>query len=312
MRAPATPAAGPPSAPGVAGRTDCAGRSYAGLRARFLADGHVTFTSCSLRRRLDAVAALVGALRTNAARNKQWLRQVASDADTMALMQYIHGTRPLPFQTLAFRNGTERRTHSDVLHFDTLPARGRMAASWVALEDVHPSAGPLHYYSRSHLDGLWDYGHLGLEARWLNGTDASRRDPDFARDYAEYQDELQRAIDARALERTQALLRRGETFLWAASLLHGGSPIEDRNRTRLSVASHYFFRPDAPQQQFYWVPSVSRLADQAISVKGAFGNIVAAGEFRDGAEIGNERRKESALLPVGYRLVDSPRIDVSC
>lgn len=53
----------------------------------------------------------------------------------------------------------------------------------------------------------------------------------------------------------------GEAFFWAASLLHGGSPVLDANRTRLSQASHYFFAPPIPEQkQYYFIPSLSRVS----------------------------------------------------
>ena len=64
------------------------------------------------------------------------------------------------------------------------------------------------------------------------------------RDYKEYQDALQRAIDRRGLKRRLALLKRGEAILWAASLLHGGMPVMDPNRTQVPQESNP--RPSPP------------------------------------------------------------------
>ena len=36
------------------------------------------------------------------------------------LLHFLYEASPLPFQHLQFYNGTQRRTHSDVVHFDTL------------------------------------------------------------------------------------------------------------------------------------------------------------------------------------------------
>eukprot|EP00966_Prymnesium_polylepis_P108266 2506117-Prymnesium_polylepis.1 len=126
----------------VAERRDCAGRTYAELRTRFLRDGHCTFTSCSLRE--QDLSNIAGLTRLEASRkggtpqrDRGFARPVATDPDTLSLLHFIMGHKPLPFQTLNFAYGTERRTHSDVVHFDTLPRRGMMAASWLALEDVH-------------------------------------------------------------------------------------------------------------------------------------------------------------------------------
>ena len=65
-------------------------------------------------------------------------------------------------------------------------------------------------------------------------------------------------------------------MIWAASLLHSGSPILDSNRTRLSQVSHYFF--DQGANTTYWIPSVSR--GTWIAPKGSFGSIIKRRKFR--------------------------------
>ena len=127
----------------------------------------------------ETVAETLKPGRGTAHRNKRFSRGVAADPDTLRVLHFIHGNPARPFQTLSFFNGTERHTHSDVVHFDTLPQRGMMAAAWLALEDVHPTAGPLHYYPGSQALGLWDYSQLGLEKRWLSRGNFSRRDPEY-------------------------------------------------------------------------------------------------------------------------------------
>ena len=126
-------------------------------------------------------------------------------------------------------------------------------------------------------------------------------------DYAEYQDELQRAIIARGMPRRQALLRRGEAMLWAASLLHGGTPVLDHNRTRLSQATHYFFVPSVSSgggAQTYWTPSVSRFEAREVKLKHGVG-LVAPWAWPSG------RAEKTAPPPTGYSEVDQARIDVS-
>ena len=36
----------------------------------------------------------------------------------------------------------------------------------------------------------------------------------------------------------------GEVLIWASSLVHGGTKVEDWNRTRLSMTTHYFAEAD--------------------------------------------------------------------
>jgi hypothetical protein len=47
---------------------------------------------------------------------------------------------------------------------------------------------------------------------------------------------------AKQLVRAEIHLRRGLAVVWAANLLHGGSPIHDPTRTRGSQVTHYYSR----------------------------------------------------------------------
>ena len=105
--------------------TDCAGRSFSSLKAQFEELGYCIFTSCSLQSRgfLDTAAQYTRDAkgRPNGILRDSYIgARVARDAHTMALVHYLHDAPPLPFQSLQFYNGTQRRTHSDVVHFDTL------------------------------------------------------------------------------------------------------------------------------------------------------------------------------------------------
>ena len=66
-----------------------------------------------------------------------------------SMLEQLYGRRPLPFQTLNFRWGTEQPAHSDAIHFNSEPA-GYMCGAWVALEDIDMDCGPVVYYPGSH------------------------------------------------------------------------------------------------------------------------------------------------------------------
>ena len=173
------------------------------------------------------------------------VKNLAMHPEILNLLECLHGKAVFPFQTLNFPEGTEQPIHSDIVHFDTLPTRGLMTAAWVALEDIYPDSGPLIYYTGSHLQGLWDYDQLGMR------TDFAHRYK--LEDYGPYETLLSKAIDASGLKPHHAKLRRGEIFVWAASLLHGGGPITNRTRTRRSQVTHYYLEG----AQFYTVPRLS-------------------------------------------------------
>jgi hypothetical protein len=141
----------------------------------------------------------------------------------LSMLEELYGRRPLPFQTLNFRWGTEQPAHSDAIHFNSEPP-GYMCGAWVALEDIDMDCGPVVYYPGSHRLPEVKMEEIG-------------EDPDEAR-YSEYVIEL---IKREGLEPHYATIRKGEVFLWASNLLHGGSARKDTSRTRHSQVTHFFF-----------------------------------------------------------------------
>ena len=105
-------------------------------------------------------------------------------------------------------------------------------------------AGPPHLYPGSH-DLSW--AAADLSALGLTGWGS-----DVAVTYPAYERWVEERVRAAGLVRREFLARKGQALVWAASLLHGGSPILDRTRTRLSQVTHYFFAGCS-----YWTPLLS-------------------------------------------------------
>lgn len=242
-------------------KRDCSsdgGRLYADVYEQFHRDGYALFKSCSM-----SPQALAGALdftdkmqaprEPNAYKHTEGVRDVGADPDTLEILEYLHGRRSFPFQTINFKFGTQQAIHSDLVHFDTLPTRGLMAAAWVSLEDeVHSDSGPLLYYPESHHWGVWDYDEIGFRHRY------QRQDPDHPDDDKDYTillaDLLAKAEQKGMLKPKRAAgVKFGESFIWAASLLHGGSEVKNEELTRRSQVTHYFFEG----AESYWVPRMS-------------------------------------------------------
>lgn len=152
------------------------------------------------------------------------------------LLRLLYEREPLPFQTLNFQYGTEQRPHQDRMFFNSLPS-DYMCGVWVALEDVDLDNGALLYYPQSHREPHLPYDALGL-GRW-NQSSRDAVDQDARR--LRYEEMLEPLMAARGLAPATFTAPRGSTLVWAAGLVHGGSPIRDRARTRLSQVTHYFF-----------------------------------------------------------------------
>ena len=156
----------------------------------------------------------------------------AGEKSLRELVSAVLGHEATLFQSINFVSGSEQRTHSDSIHMSTFPLGG-MAAAWVALEDITPDNGPLHYFPGSHKLPYYlnaDYQNEGSD--WLIGD----------KDYAEYEAFIAGQVMAQGLQKQVFLARKGDVFIWHANLLHGGEPHRDTAQTRKSMVFHYFSR----------------------------------------------------------------------
>ncbi|MGH7997499.1 MAG: phytanoyl-CoA dioxygenase family protein [Opitutaceae bacterium] len=158
------------------------------------------------------------------------IRELALDPGLTALMRALLGQAPVLCNSLNFEKGSSQPKHIDSLYM-TPQTPHALAATWIALEDVHPDSGPLSYFPGSHRIPLFrfrDGSHHATpeeQGAWNNYIEAQLRD--------------------RNLPERIFLARKGDVFLWHSDLVHGGSPIKDPNRTRKSLVCHYFTEADA-------------------------------------------------------------------
>lgn len=154
------------------------------------------------------------------------VREIATNSGILDILRFLYRREPIPFQTLNFSLGTEQATHSDTIHFHCVPHRF-MCGVWVALEDIDEDNGPLHVYPGSHKLPIWDMHDLGL--------------PSGRESYEDYEQAIRTFVKQMRLSKKKVCMKKGQMIIWAANLLHGGEPIRDLKRTRLSQVTHYFF-----------------------------------------------------------------------
>ncbi|GAB3248166.1 hypothetical protein GCM10027347_04270 [Larkinella harenae] len=163
------------------------------------------------------------------------VKQIAVAPKVLEVLRVLYRREPIPFQTLNFKLGTQQRTHSDSMHFHSIPQRF-MCGVWVALEDVRNDNGPLHYYPGSHKLPFYDLSDIGIRA-----TSAKSLNEAYNKTYPKYADFLEDLIDAQNLKKEILNMKKGMALIWAANLLHGGEKIITAGSTRYSQVSHYFF-----------------------------------------------------------------------
>jgi len=157
-------------------------------------------------------------------------KALAVNERILQILSRIYGRRAWPFQTLNFPVGTEQHYHSDSVHFSSYPERF-MCGVWVALEDVHIDAGPLLYYPGSHKWPIYTNEHLNICGAHEPGIPGQ----------ATFEPLWEQLVAHTGIAPERFLPRRGQALIWAANLLHGGDRHRDRNRTRHSQVTHYYF-----------------------------------------------------------------------
>ena len=184
-------------------------------------------------------------------RRSPGVRALATHPVVLDFLRKAYGREPFAFQTLNFRMGTQQEVHSDTVHFNAAP-EGLMCGVWVALEDISPDSGPVLYYPGSHRLPRLTMADVGVKDR--RGT------PD---DYMRlYVPALAVQLESAGLQARTATISKGQAFVWAANLAHGGSPITNPAQTRRSMVTHYLFR-----NSLYYTPMMSDEPNDDLQVR---------------------------------------------
>lgn len=161
------------------------------------------------------------------------IRNLVLDEALSSKLRYLLGGDPMVCNTLNFLFGSQQPYHTDSLYM-TPPKDLNLLATWIALEDCHPDAGPLQYYPGSHLVAPYRFSHGRMTA-----IDAEMK---------QYKDYMDREMKRLGLRAERFCPQKGDVFVWHSQLYHGGSPINKPGLTRKSLVTHYFRNGDLPCQ----------------------------------------------------------------
>lgn len=165
-------------------------------------------------------------------------KQILLHREVVRLLRHLFRAEVVAMQSLTFVHGSEQWTHQDYAYVvSDVPSQ--LAAAWVALEDVHPDAGPLAYYPGSHTIPKFDWG---TESGLVHSSSSRFGELDF-RDHIEAQ------CERAGLRRETVLPRKGDVFFWHGALAHAGSPVVDPVRTRRAFVAHYSTLPAYPRDR---------------------------------------------------------------
>ena len=160
------------------------------------------------------------------------LNELISRPKILDVCSLLLGTQAVPFQSITRELGGQQAAQSDAIHMTTHPL-GYLAAAWVALENIDPNSGPLFYYSGSHKLPYYLSNDVHIDSA------THRSNPYKA--YAErHEPFIEKVIRENNFERKVFCPPAGSVLFWHHNLLHGGSPILDKDLTRKDVVFHYF------------------------------------------------------------------------
>jgi len=156
----------------------------------------------------------------------------------MEAVMRILGAPPRLLQSLTFERGSQQTLHDDMWYLPAGPDdKAGIVGVWAALEDSDEANGALMYVPGSH----------ARPERVLHAAGSSRRERLALPQRSETPQAVQDKTYREALEDVRLAglssrffhARAGDVAIWHERLLHGGGPISDWSRTRLSIVSHY-------------------------------------------------------------------------
>ena len=194
----------------------------------------------------------------------QHILDLARHPDILRTLEFLYHREPVPFQTINFKKGSNQPLHSDDIHFSTNP-KGWVAGVWVALEDMGEENGTLAYVPRSH-----KLPYIDFQSLWLLKAEYGKQ----FESYATYEKYIQAIVESGEFEVKPFLAKRGQALIWASNLIHGGMPIKDKNRTRWSQATHYYFPPAKAYAPMFSDASAGDYAWKDMSNKDIMGHTI--------------------------------------
>lgn len=149
------------------------------------------------------------------------LRNILSAPGFTARLEEATSLTPSAFvQTLLFDLGPEIWPHQDTVYLDSYPA-GSLVAVWIALEDIHPDAGPLYFLPRHLTPPLPSFAKNQI----FNSTD--------------YQTFLMDLIKKDFDKLDTPDLKKGDAMLWVGDVIHGSHAVQNPMLSRKSLAAHW-------------------------------------------------------------------------
>jgi phytanoyl-CoA hydroxylase len=169
--------------------------------------------------------------------------QCALNAFATSFLQHVFQDTPSIIQSLFFIRGSQQPVHRDYSYVWVQEHIANLAASWVALEDVHEDSGPLAYYCGSQRVEKLPFFDWGTESILYDESA-----PQSPSDFSNYLYAEMKRLD---IPPRVFLPRKGDMLIWHSYMAHEGTEIKDPGRTRKSLVTHYTGKSSHPRLRRY-------------------------------------------------------------
>ena len=163
------------------------------------------------------------------------VQDACTEVHVVGAIRSLLGANPLVCNSLIFEWGSQQYPHFDTF-FMPSATKDMMAASWIALDRVTETNGPLYYYPKSHLIEPYRFSHGKINAIFSEVKTGG----------AEH---INKIVEQHGLEKELFMPEPGDVLIWHAQLLHGGSPIVNPSEKRRSIVTHYWTELDYPDAE---------------------------------------------------------------
>jgi hypothetical protein len=165
-------------------------------------------------------------------------------------LEALFDGKALAFQSLHFEVGSRQAVHQDTAYVVVDREPLKLAASWIALEDIHAGTGELVYFVGGHRMAEYVYGAA-------DDGDAARKHFNPERDGGPAHDRHLRYLieesERAGFREERFLARKGDALIWHAELPHGGATIAEAGSTRRALVTHYCPKSLSPYY-IHWIP----------------------------------------------------------
>jgi len=155
------------------------------------------------------------------------IREALSTPAILEFLKAIFEEAPVLTQSLTFQEGSQQGLHQDtayVVYNEPL----KLAASWIALEDIEEGSGELRYVVKSHRLPDFPFSNARKDSHGVPTEEVNR-----------YLSWLSSQSAQSGLQEQTFLAKKGDALIWHADLAHGGAAIKKEGSTRQSLVGHY-------------------------------------------------------------------------